>query len=109
MLGEEWRAVQVRERERRRQRRGNRFASAATARAELTVMAMSPERRALIENWPCWSCLDPRGADLRHMLAQGTFDLDDETKCSPFSGRPLGCCRIRSTPIITSGDRRGER
>jgi hypothetical protein len=72
-------------------------------------MAMSPERRALIESWPCWGCLDPRGAELRHALAQGTLDLDDESHCSPFSGLPLGCCRIKSAPVITTDDRLGER
>jgi hypothetical protein len=72
-------------------------------------MAMSAERRALIESWECWGCLDPRGAELRHALAQGGWDLNDESKLSPFSGRPLGCCRIRSAPIVTTDDRRGER
>jgi hypothetical protein len=72
-------------------------------------MAMSPERRAVVEAWPCWSCLDDRGADLRHALAQGAFDLDNEAKCSPISGLPIGCCKIRSAPIVTTGDRLGER
>jgi hypothetical protein len=68
---------------------------------------MSAERRAVVESWPCWSCLDERGEMLRHALAQGAFDLDDEAKCSPHSGLPLGCCRIRSTPIVATGDRLG--
>jgi hypothetical protein len=72
-------------------------------------MAMSAERRAVVETWPCWSCLDPRGVELRHMLAQGGFDLDNEAKNSPFSGLPIGCCKITSAPIITTGDHLGQR
>jgi hypothetical protein len=43
-------------------------------------------------------CTDPRGEDLRHALAQ-TGGIVDEKQCSPASGLPLGCCRIRSTLI----------
>jgi hypothetical protein len=39
-----------------------------------------------------------RGEDLRHALAQ-TGGVIDETQCSPVSGLPWGCCRIRSTVI----------
>jgi hypothetical protein len=50
------------------------------------------------EDLPCWRCQDPRGEDLRHALAQNGGVLN-EAKCSPVSGLPIGCCRIRSTPI----------
>jgi hypothetical protein len=43
--------------------------------------------------------LDPRGADLRHALARAG-GIVDESQCSPVSRLPLGCCRIRSTPIM---------
>jgi hypothetical protein len=56
--------------------------------------------REVIENLPCWSCLDDRGADLRHALGQGALDLEDEGRFSPYSGLPLGCCRIRVACIM---------
>jgi hypothetical protein len=51
-----------------------------------------------IEDLPCLHCTDPRGADIRHMLAQ-SGNIVDERQCSPYSGLPLNCCRISSTPI----------
>jgi hypothetical protein len=48
-----------------------------------------------IEDLPCLQCQDPRGADLRHALAQ-IGGIVDEGQCSPVSRLPLGCCRIRS-------------
>jgi hypothetical protein len=53
-----------------------------------------------IEDLPCLQCTDPRGADLRHALAQAG-GVVDENQCSPVSRLPLGCCRIRSTPIMS--------
>jgi hypothetical protein len=50
-----------------------------------------------IESLPCWQC--PRGADLRHALAQ-TDGIVDERQCSPVLRLPIGCCRIRSTAIV---------
>jgi hypothetical protein len=52
-----------------------------------------------IEDLFCARCQDPRGADLRHALAQ-SGGIIDEKQCSPVSRLPLGCCRIRSTPIM---------
>jgi hypothetical protein len=46
------------------------------------------ERR--IEDLPCLHCTDPRGADLRHALAQAG-GIVDENQCSPVSHLPLGC------------------
>ena len=54
-----------------------------------------------VEDLPCWRCQDPRGADIRHALAQ-TGGIVDERQCSPVSRLALGCCRIRSTPIMLS-------
>jgi hypothetical protein len=54
------------------------------------------ERR--IEDLPCHRCTDPRGADLRHALAQNGGVIN-ENQCSPSSGLPFGCCRVRSTLI----------
>jgi hypothetical protein len=51
-----------------------------------------------IADLPCWRCTDPRGEDLRHALAQ-TGGIVDEQQCSPSSGLPLGCCKIKSTLI----------
>jgi hypothetical protein len=53
-----------------------------------------------IQDLPCLQCTDSRGADLRHALAQ-TGGVVDEKQCSPVSGLPFGCCRIRSTPIMS--------
>jgi hypothetical protein len=55
-----------------------------------------------IEDLPCLHCTDPRGADLRHALAQ-SGGVIDERQCSPVSRLPLGCCRISSTPIMSGG------
>jgi hypothetical protein len=52
-----------------------------------------------VESLPCWQCTDPRGADLRHALAQ-SGEFVDERQCSPASGLPFGCCRIRSMAIM---------
>jgi hypothetical protein len=54
-----------------------------------------------IEDLPCFRCPDPRAADIRHALAQ-TDGIVDETRCSPVSKLPIGCCRIRSTPIMSA-------
>jgi hypothetical protein len=54
-----------------------------------------------IADLPYLHCTDPRCADLRHALAQAGGGVD-ERQCSPVSGLPLGCCRIRST-LITRG------
>jgi hypothetical protein len=55
-----------------------------------------------IEDLPCWRCTDPRGADLRHALAQ-SGGVIDENQCSPVSHLPLGCCKIVSTAITGGG------
>jgi hypothetical protein len=65
------------------------------------TMSTSADITRRIEDLPCWQCTDPRGADLRHALAQ-TGGIVDEKQCSPVSRLPFGCCRISSTPI-TSG------
>jgi hypothetical protein len=62
-------------------------------------MSTSIDTVRRIEDLPCHRCTDPRGADLRHALAQ-TGGIVDESQCSPVSRLPLGCCRIRSTPIM---------
>jgi hypothetical protein len=66
-------------------------------------MSISTDTERRIEDLPCWRCTDPRGADLRHMLAQAGGVID-ENQCSPYSRLPLGCCRIRSTPIMLEKD-----
>jgi hypothetical protein len=53
--------------------------------------------------YPAGDGTDPRGADLRHALAQAG-GIVDEKQWSPVSGLPLGCCRIRSTPIHLQRD-----
>jgi len=63
-------------------------------------MSTSADSVRSIEDLPCWRCTDPRGADLRHALAQ-TGGVVDEKQCSPSSGLQLGCCRIRSTLIMS--------
>jgi hypothetical protein len=63
---------------------------------ETTSTSSDTVRR--IEDLPCWRCEDLRGADLRHALAQAG-GVVDERQCSPVSGLPFGCCRIRSMPI----------
>jgi hypothetical protein len=64
---------------------------------------MDDETRRRIEAWPCWSCLSHAGAALHHQLAQ-TSELPSEAQRSPTSGLPIGCCRIRAVPIVTSDD-----
>ena len=50
-----------------------------------------------LKNLPCNVCTDPRGADLRRMLAQtGTIE---GIIFSPVSNLPVGCCRIRSVSL----------
>jgi hypothetical protein len=66
-------------------------------------MSTSTDTVRTIEDLPCLHCTDPRGADLRHALAQ-TGGVIDENQCSPVSHLPLGCCRIRSTPISLQRD-----
>jgi hypothetical protein len=61
-------------------------------------MSASTDVERSIEDLPCLKCIDPRGADLRHALAQAG-GIVDERQCSPSSGLPFGCCRIRSTLI----------
>jgi hypothetical protein len=51
-----------------------------------------------IEDLPCWQCADPCADDLRHALAQ-TGGVVNEAQCSPTTGLPIRCYRIRSTPI----------
>jgi hypothetical protein len=63
------------------------------------TMSTSADTVRTIEDLPCWRCEDPRGADLRHALAQ-TGGVIDERQCSPVSGLPFGCCRIQSSPIM---------
>ena len=53
-----------------------------------------------VDDLPCASCTDPRGAEIRHALAQ-TGNLVDELQLSPHSRLPVGCCRIRSMPVVT--------
>jgi hypothetical protein len=62
-------------------------------------MSTSTDTVRRIEDLPCLQCTDPRGEDLRHMLAQNGGVID-ENQCSPYSRLPLGCCRIQSTPIM---------
>jgi hypothetical protein len=66
-------------------------------------MSTSTDTVRTIEDLPCWRCTDPRGADLRHALAQAG-GVVDERQVSPVSGLPLGYCRIRSTPIHLQQD-----
>jgi hypothetical protein len=61
-------------------------------------MSTSADTERRIEDLPCWRCTDPRGADLRYALAQAGGVIDEQ-QCSPSSGLPFGCCRIRSTLI----------
>jgi hypothetical protein len=60
-------------------------------------MSTSTDTERGIEDLPRWRCTDPRAADIRHALAGG---IVDERQYSPVSRLPLGCCRIRSTPIM---------
>jgi hypothetical protein len=53
-----------------------------------------------IADLPYLHCTDPRGEDLRQALAQSGGAID-ENQCSPYSRLPFGCCRIRSTPIMS--------
>jgi len=50
-----------------------------------------------IADLPCWKCQAPQAADVRHLLGQ-CGELEDMQR-SPTSGLPIGCCRIRSSPI----------
>jgi hypothetical protein len=61
-------------------------------------MSTSTDTERTIADLPCLKCTDPCGEDLRHMLAQ-TGGIVDEQQCSPSSGLPFGCCKIRSTLI----------
>jgi hypothetical protein len=83
--------------------------SAPLAFFPVALIRRHPEERWLptditrtIEDLPCWRCTDPRGADLRHALAQ-TGGIIDEAQCSPISRLPLGCCRITTTAIVGGG------
>jgi hypothetical protein len=51
------------------------------------------------EDLPCARCENPLGADLRRMMAS-CGGIIDETQVSPYSGLPIGCCRIVSTSAI---------
>jgi hypothetical protein len=64
------------------------------------TMSTSTDTVRRIESLPCYRCQDPRGADLRHALAQ-SGGVIDENQVSPYSRLPLGCCKIRSTPILS--------
>jgi hypothetical protein len=66
---------------------------------ELSTARSTTDTVRRIEDLPCLKCTDPRGADLRHALAQAGGVIDDENQISPSSRLPLGCCRIRSMPI----------
>jgi hypothetical protein len=44
-----------------------------------------------LEELPCWGCLRPEAADVKHMLAIGA--LHEARNKSP-SGLPLCCCKI---------------
>jgi hypothetical protein len=66
-------------------------------------MSTSTDTVRTIEDLPCLRCTDPRGADLRHALAQAG-GIIDERQCSPVLRLPLGCCRISSTPISLQRD-----
>jgi hypothetical protein len=59
-----------------------------------------------VEDWPCWSCLHERGVEIRAWLAQ-TGELPNEAQRSPTTGLPIGCCRIRSVPIVSPSDATG--
>jgi hypothetical protein len=50
-----------------------------------------------IEELPCQRCPTPQGEHIRQRLGQ-SGELN-ESECSPFSGLPVDCCRIRATPI----------
>jgi hypothetical protein len=58
-----------------------------------------------IEDLPCWKCENPAGADLRRSLAQ-VGGIVDEAQCSPYTGLPIGCCRIRSAVVMQQADNR---
>jgi hypothetical protein len=66
-------------------------------------MNTSTDTVRTIEDLPRWRCQDPRGEDLRFALSQ-SGGVIDERQVSPVSGLPLGCCRIRSTPISVQRD-----
>jgi hypothetical protein len=51
-----------------------------------------------IEDLPCLRCPSPQGADVRHCIGQ--FGGLEEAQCSPTTGLPIGCCRIRSVPLV---------
>jgi hypothetical protein len=55
-----------------------------------------------IEELPCRQCPHPRGANVRHALAQ-TGELS-EAQRSPATGLPMSCCRIRSMAVVSSND-----
>jgi hypothetical protein len=65
-------------------------------------MSTSADTVRTVEDLPCWRCTDPRGADLRHALAQ-SGGIIDENQCAPISRLPLGCCRIQSTISLQRG------
>jgi hypothetical protein len=50
----------------------------------------------------CQTCMHPAAADVRHFMANAT-DGDIARQMSP-RGRPLGCCKIASTPILAPHD-----
>jgi hypothetical protein len=90
-------------------RRADRSAcTAGAAGVRMTIhegetMSTSTDTVRTIEDLQCLRCEDPRGADLRHALAQ-TGGSIDERQCSPTSGLPFGCCKIRSTPVHLQRD-----
>jgi hypothetical protein len=47
---------------------------------------------------PCWTCEKPVAADVRCYLGQCDEEIP-EAQRSPYSGLPIGCCRIRTAPI----------
>jgi hypothetical protein len=51
---------------------------------------------------PCWACKAPQAADIRCYLGQCGGEVAEANR-SPFSGLPIGCCRIRSTSISADG------
>jgi hypothetical protein len=55
-----------------------------------------------IEDLPCMRCSTPQGAHIRYRLGQA--GEIDEAQRSPFTGLPVDCCRIHSTPIVQHAD-----
>jgi hypothetical protein len=69
------------------------------------MMSISTDTVREVEDLPCWRCQDPRGADIRHALAQ-TGGIVDERQGSPVSRLPLGegLTRMREGTVLYRSD-----